>query len=120
MLPNLKNQIITMMHFIHFLESGFSSDVLGSLNKTKSNGKSSAGNRSLEELFTREVLCPTINRYFRKEIREQLNLTDMEITDGLGTEGFQNCPGFGFTPARQKPISSQKAISCDNHILRFG
>jgi hypothetical protein len=66
-------------------------------------GNSSAGTHSHEELFTREFLCPAISRYFKSAIRNRLPLSDLEIEKGLGTEGFQNCPDFSFTPARQQP-----------------
>ena len=62
--------------------------------------KSSSAGSSREEVFTREFLCPSIARYFYKVVRPDLDLSEEEIKSGLGTEGFQNCPGFGFTPAR--------------------
>jgi hypothetical protein len=62
---------------------------------------SKAGTRH-EEVFTRELLCPTIARFFYEIARPQFNLSEDDIKRGLGTEGYQNCPGFGFTPARQK------------------
>ncbi|MBI4525636.1 MAG: hypothetical protein HY695_17710 [Deltaproteobacteria bacterium] len=62
---------------------------------------SSAGKRP-EEVFTREFLCPAIRKHFSVEARDQLDLLDEEIARGLGTEGFQNCEGFGFTPARKR------------------
>ncbi len=72
--------------------------VLAELQHLIDSRSSSAGVRN-EEVFTREFLCPTISRYFYDEKRDSFNLTDHEIEQGLGTEGFQNCPGFGFTPA---------------------
>ena len=61
---------------------------------------SKAGTRH-EEVFTREFLCPTIGRFFYEHVRSELNLSDAEIENGLGTEGFVNCPGFGFTPGHK-------------------
>jgi hypothetical protein len=72
------------------------------LDRLIQNNQSLAGKRH-EEVFTREFLCPIIAEYFYKEIRATLNLTDDEIAKGLGTEGFKNCPGFGFAPARKLP-----------------
>jgi hypothetical protein len=54
-----------------------------------------------EEVFTREFLCPTIAKFFYDTTRSQSGLSDEAIRSGLGTEGFQNCPGYGFTPARR-------------------
>lgn len=76
-----------------------SQSILGPLEEFIENKTSSAGT-SREEVFTREFLCPSIVRYFYKVVRPDLDLSDEEIRSGLGTEGFQNCPGFGFTPAR--------------------
>lgn len=59
---------------------------------------SSAGSSSKEEIFTREFLCPTISTYFNSNI----SLRPDEIRTGLGTEGYQNAPGFGYTPARKE------------------
>src|SRR5439155_5390119 len=56
---------------------------------------SKAGTRH-EEVFTREFLCPVIGKFFYEHVRSELNLSDAEIKRGLGTEGFENCPGFGF------------------------
>jgi len=66
------------------------------------NRGSLAGSRH-EEVFNREFLCPAIAKYFYEEVRAALDLKDGEIESGLGTEGFQNCPRFGFTPARKLP-----------------
>ncbi len=63
---------------------------------------STAGTKSREEIFTREFLCPSLLRFFNVENRDQLKLTDEQITKGMGTEGYQNVDGFGFTPARKK------------------
>lgn len=64
-------------------------------------GSSSAGRRP-EEIFTREFLCPVLADYFYSHVRKSLTLSDDEIRRGLGTEGYQNCPRFGFSPARKK------------------
>jgi hypothetical protein len=75
--------------------------VIDPLEKMIQDGSSKAGTRR-EEVFTREFLCPTIARFFYETARRQLDLTEDSIRRGLGTEGYQNCPGFGFTPARQQ------------------
>jgi len=62
---------------------------------------SKAGTRH-EEVFTREFLCPVIGKFFYEHVRSELNLSDAEIKRGLGTEGFENCPGFGFTPGHRR------------------
>lgn len=62
---------------------------------------STAGTKSREEIFTREFLCPTLASFFYDEVFDQLNLNENEIEKGLGTEGYKNVSGFGFTPARQ-------------------
>ena len=64
-------------------------------------GTSKAGKRR-EEIFTREFLCPAIAKYFYEHTRSELELSEEEICKGLGTEGFANCKGFGFTPAHKK------------------
>lgn len=71
--------------------------VIEPLKKMIDAGTSKAGKRP-EEVFTREFLCPTIVKYF-KETQLELGLSDDVIESGLGTEGYKNCPGFGFTPA---------------------
>lgn len=71
-------------------------------------GTSTAGRRH-EEVFTRQFLCPTIKSYFYDYARSALSLTDHDIMRGLGTEGFANCDGFGFTPARKKKHLFTKA-----------
>lgn len=78
-----------------------SQSVLGLIEQFIENKSSSAGT-SREEVFTREFLCPSIAKYFYKVVRHDLDLSDEEIKCGLGTEGYQNCPGFGFTPARSR------------------
>jgi hypothetical protein len=71
------------------------------LNRFVQDGLSKAGRRH-EEVFTREFLCPVIGRYFYVYVRSQLKLSDSQIKQGLGTEGFVNCPGFGFTPGHKR------------------
>lgn len=75
--------------------------ILGQLEDFVESKTSTAGVRR-EEVFTREFLCPTIARYFYEIIRPELELSDDEIKSGLGTEGFQGCPGFGFTPSESR------------------
>lgn len=88
--------------FKHYIkESLETTPVLERLEQMIQQRSSKAGIR-LEEVFTREFLCPIIARYFYEHVRSELSLTDDEIKRGLGTEGFKNCPGFGFSPARQK------------------
>ena len=70
------------------------------LNRFIQDGSSKAGTR-YEEVFTREFLCPVIGRFFYVYVRSELNMSDGEIKAGLGTEGFTNCPGFGFTPGHR-------------------
>jgi hypothetical protein len=76
-----------------------SQSILPKLEHFVKSGTSLAGKRR-EEVFTREFLCPSLCRYFYSHVREELTLSDDEIERGLGTEGYQNCPGFGFTPSR--------------------
>lgn len=100
----LSKNYLAIKQFIEFVSDSLSDKgTLTKLEQLRRTGASSAGTHSAEELFTREFLCPTISRYFRNEIRNQLSLTDEQITRGLGTEGYQNCTGFGFTPARKQP-----------------
>ncbi|MBU0495446.1 MAG: hypothetical protein KKA73_08690 [Chloroflexi bacterium] len=75
--------------------------VLERLERFIREGTSTAGTRH-EEVFTREFLCPAIGRYFYEHVRSELRMSDDDIRAGLGTEGFKNCPGFGFTPARRR------------------
>jgi len=75
-------------------------DIRSRLERLIQDGLSLAGKRH-EEVFTREFLCPSIRQFFCEHVRSELNLTDEEIKAGLGTEGFENCPGFGFTPGHQ-------------------
>lgn len=74
--------------------------VLASMEKIIRERTSKAGTRP-EEVFTREFLCPTIANFFYETVRSELALSDEAIKSGLGTEGYQNCPRFGFTPARR-------------------
>jgi hypothetical protein len=93
----------SLMGLIGFLETTLSArSVLYELGRRIRSRGSLAGSRH-EEVFTREFLCPAIAKYFYEEIRAALDLKDHEIQSGLGTEGFQNCCGFGFTPARKSP-----------------
>ncbi len=75
--------------------------VIGQLEKIISERSSKAGKRR-EEVFTREFLCLYIRKYFYEHVRSELNLSDEEISKGLGTEGYENCKGFGFSPARKR------------------
>lgn len=93
----------SLMGLIGFLETTLSArSVLNELGRRIRSRGSLAGSRH-EEVFTRDFLCPAIAKYFYEEIRAALDLDDHEIHSGLGAEGFQNCPGFGFTPARKLP-----------------
>ena len=74
--------------------------LLSRLEEMTRNGTSTAGRRH-EEVFTREFLSPSISDFFYKHVRPELNLTDAQIAEGLGAEGYKNCHGFGFTPARK-------------------
>ncbi|MBF0313624.1 MAG: hypothetical protein HQK52_09415 [Oligoflexia bacterium] len=78
-----------------------------------SNGNSSAGKSSREEVFTREFLCPAIADFFYRDFRHKTELSDDQIKSGLGTEGFKHLPSFGFTPARKK-----KHFFTKNDIIR--
>jgi len=75
--------------------------VLRELEQIIADKRSHAGTRQ-EEVFTREFLCPSLACYFYVDHRSFLNLTDSEIASGLGTEGYKNAEGFGFTPARKE------------------
>jgi hypothetical protein len=75
--------------------------VIQRLERLIQEGTSTAGTRH-EEVFTREFLCPAIRIYFYEHVRSEIKMSDEDIKRGLGTEGFKNCPGFGFTPARKK------------------
>ncbi len=89
--------------FTEYLETAFvDQGILNDLMHLKKSGRSSAGSHSIEELFTREYLCPAISKYFTDKIDSKLALSNIEIEKGLGTEGFQKCPGFSFTPARRQ------------------
>ena len=66
-------------------------------------GVSTAGRHSLEELFSREVLVPAFRRYFYEpNFMARHSFGAEDVKRGLGVEGFKNCEGFGFTPARKK------------------
>lgn len=85
----------------HITQSLESMSILAPLEKFMKDGTSTAGRHSMEELFTREFLCPTMSNYFRETVRAQIGLSDNDIKLGLGTEGFQGCEGYGFSPARR-------------------
>jgi hypothetical protein len=88
--------------FLSFLKSNLENQNISSkLDEMMIKKSSTAGSTSKEEVFTREFLCPTIHNYFSSYIRQSLSLSDEDIKRGLGTEGFQNAPGFGYSPARQ-------------------
>lgn len=87
--------------------------VVAPLEKMVRERTSQAGTRR-EEIFTREFLCPTIARFFYETARPQLNLSEDAIRSGLGTEGYQNCPGFGFTPARHGQHLFTKSAIIEN------
>jgi hypothetical protein len=89
-LNGLKDFIITTLE---------SQPVIDPLEEIIRGRTSTAGTRH-EEVFTREFLCPTIAKFFYEIAQPQLNLSEDAIKSGLGTEGYRNCPGFGFAPAR--------------------
>ena len=98
-----KVKMKTIQQLCNFLQSEIENkNVLAHINECAKKATSTAGSRSMEEIFTREFICKSLLKFFNTEIREQLNLTDEQITKGMGTEGFKNVDGFGFTPARQK------------------
>ena len=74
--------------------------ILEPLDRFIQEGSSKAGTRR-EEVFTREFLCPVIGSFFYVHARSELNMSDEQIKAALGTEGFENCPGFGFTPGHR-------------------
>lgn len=74
--------------------------VIAPLSKMIRERTSKAGRRH-EEVFTREFLCPAIGEFFYKVVFAKLGLSKQAIQSGLGTEGYHNCQGFGFTPARK-------------------
>jgi hypothetical protein len=76
---------------------------------------STAGKRR-EEVFTREFVCPTLATFFYEEVRPQLHLPDDAIKRGLGAEGFANCRGFGFKPARAEKHVFTKSEVFGDHI----
>lgn len=75
-------------------------DVLNQLTSMIAGKSSTAGTRP-EEVFTREFLCPSIADFFYRKNRDP-DLSDHGIQCGLGTEGYKNAAGFGFTPAREQ------------------
>jgi hypothetical protein len=87
---------------IEYIEQNLSNqDVLAPMADMIENRLSSAGSR-WEEVFTREFLCPVLAQYFYKNARDSLDLSNSEIQSGLGTEGYTNAQGFGFSPARKQ------------------
>jgi hypothetical protein len=82
--------------------------VLRELEEIIADKRSHAGTRR-EEVFAREFLCRSLARYFYVDHRSFLNLTNSEIASGLGTEGYKNAEGFGFTPARKERYLFTKA-----------
>lgn len=81
----------------HLRERLEAEPILARLEALVASATSAAGTRR-EEVFTREFLCPAIADYFQRHA-VALNRSPDEIRSGLGTEGYQKCPGFGFTPA---------------------
>ncbi len=57
--------------------------ILNLLEEFIENKTSTAGVRR-EEVFTREILCPSIAKYFYEVIRSELDLSNVEIKSGLG------------------------------------
>ena len=78
-----------------------SKQVLVHIENCVQDARSTAGTKSREEIFTREFLCPYLAKFFYQKLKDELGLTDKDIENGLGTEGFENVNGFGFTPARK-------------------
>jgi hypothetical protein len=91
-----------IIELIKYIKQSLSKrDVLAPLAEIIENKTSTAGSSSLEEVFTREFLCPVIADYFYKDVRNSLDLSNSEIESGLGAEGSKNAKGFGFSPARK-------------------
>lgn len=76
-------------------------EVLACIESFIQDATSTAGTKSREEIFTREFLCPSLLKFFNQELSGQIDLTNNEIEEGMGTEGYKNVDGFGFTPARK-------------------
>jgi|AntAceMinimDraft_16_1070373.scaffolds.fasta_scaffold05871_2 hypothetical protein len=109
---------IGVSHLLDYIENSFlNRPVLEQLQKIIAEKQSHAGTR-LEEVFTREFLCGSLARYFYVDYRSSLNLTDSEIASGLGTEGYKNAEGFGFTPARKERHLFTKADIIKQQIPR--
>jgi hypothetical protein len=96
---NSNNWINGLMDFLRENLQGF--PIIQELELMIQEGTSKAGKR-YEEVFTREFLCKFIRIYFYEHMRSELKMLDEDIKSGLGTEGYKNCQGFGFTPAREK------------------
>ena len=93
---------ISISNLLKYIENSLlNRPVLRELEEIIADKRSHAGTRR-EEVFTREFLCRTLAGYFYVDYRSFLNLTDSEIASGLGTEGYKNAEGFGFTPARKE------------------
>ena len=93
---------IGVSHLLDYIENSFlNHPVLKQLQKIITDKQSHAGTKP-EAVFTREFLCRSLARYFYVDYRSSLDLTDSEIASGLGTEGYTNAEGFGFTPARKE------------------
>jgi hypothetical protein len=109
---------IGILNLFEYIENSLlNRPVLGELEKIIADKRSHAGARR-EEVFTREFLCPSLARYFYVDHRSFLNLTDSEIASGLGTEGYKNAEGFGFTPARKERHLFTKADIVNPQIPR--
>jgi hypothetical protein len=66
-----------------------------------------------EEIFTKRFLCPRIKDFFHREVQRELGLTDEQIQNGLGAEGFEGMNGFRFTPA-----SSRKHLFTKAYVIK--
>ena len=72
--------------------------VIDKLDHAINEGLSTAGRRP-EEVFNREFLSPTLASFFYDIIGPRYKLTDEQVRMVLGTEGYKNCPQFGFSPS---------------------
>jgi hypothetical protein len=94
---------ITIDDLKNFLSTELQSKpIISEIDKIKRGKASTAGSRSDEEIFTREFLCKALRKFFYEYLPKRLKPSDEDIKNGLGTEGFINCDGFGFTPARKE------------------
>jgi hypothetical protein len=93
---------IGIERFKKFLETDLqSSPIKERIEELKQKGIS-AGGKEREGIFRKEFFCESVRRFFYEEVRQELDLSQEKIKKGLGTEGWKKCPGFGFTPARQR------------------